>query len=31
MKESDGNGVINNCVVLCSKTGGVIAGKPNAH
>lgn len=31
MKEYDKNGIINNHVVSCSKTGGLIAGKPNAH
>lgn len=31
MREYGKNGVIDNYVVLCSKTGGVIAGKPNAH
>lgn len=31
MRGYDKNGVINNHVVSCSKTGGVIAGRPNAH
>ncbi len=31
MKGNDENGVMNNRVVSCSKTGGVIAGKPNAR
>jgi len=31
MKESDENGVMDNRVVSCSQTGGVIAGKPNAR